>query len=200
MLERELRRLGHGRVSQVPGHDLKTIAADLGYSTVEGLFAGVGYGATTVSRVINRLQLTSDVDGEFVRTDTSGVDDVRPMVRVLGVGNLLTRVASCCNPLPGDQIVGYITLGHGVSVHQSKCHNVHDVAEPERLVKVEWSAALVGSDHEASVRLASCCSPRPGNQIVGVVAADIVEAHRACLLYTSPSPRDRTRSRMPSSA
>ncbi len=191
LLERELRRLGHGRVSQVPGHDLKTIAADLGYSTVEGLFAGVGYGATTVSRVINRLQLTSDVsdvDGEFVRTDTSGVDYVLPFVRVLGVVILLSRFASCCNPLPGDQIVGYITRGHGVSVHQSKCHNVHDVAEPERLVKVEWSAALVGSDHEASVRLASCCSPRPGNQIVGVVAADIVEAHRArCRLIPSDS-------------
>ena len=194
LLERELRRLGHGRLSQAPDQDLETIATDLGYSDVESLLAGVGYGATTVSQVINCLQLTSDVrepDGEFVLTDPSTAGDVRPMVKVLGAGNLLTRVASCCNPLPGDDIVGYITRGHGVSVHQRTCDNVRDVAEPEHLVKVEWAGAPVGSDRETPIRLASCCSPRPGNQIVGILADGVVEAHRARCRVVSGYSGDR---------
>jgi len=130
-------------------------------------------------------------DSEFVRTDPSGTDDVRPMARVLGAGNLLTRVASCCNPLPGHDIVGFITRGHGVSVHQRACHNVHDVAEPERLVKVEWAGELVGSDGDSHMRLASCCSPRPGNQIVGIFAAGAVEAHRARCRVVSGNSEDR---------
>ncbi|MFC1994748.1 ACT domain-containing protein, partial [Chloroflexota bacterium] len=58
---------------------------------------------------------------------------------VLGVGDLLTNVASCCHPVPGDDIVGFVTRSRGVSVHRGDCLNVVNVEEKERLVKVEWA-------------------------------------------------------------
>ena len=61
-----------------------------------------------------------------------------PGLRVLGVGNLLTTMAQCCNPVPGDKITGYVTRSRGVTVHRSDCTNVKHEKEPERLVDVEW--------------------------------------------------------------
>ena len=61
-----------------------------------------------------------------------------PGMRVTGVGNLLTTMARCCNPLPGDQIVGYVTRARGVTVHRADCHNVLNEEEHERIVEVEW--------------------------------------------------------------
>src|SRR5690606_25679011 len=59
-------------------------------------------------------------------------------VRVVGVDNLLTRIARCCTPVPGDDIIGYVTKGRGVSVHRTDCANVQGKDVEERLLKVEW--------------------------------------------------------------
>ena len=191
LLERELRRVGQGRISQLPGEGLQPVAAALGYLDIDSLLAGVGYGATTVAQVINRLKLTEEVeeaDVEPLPTDEPDVRDVQPLVRVLGVGNLLTRVASCCNPLPGDDIVGFITRGHGISVHRLSCANVQNVNEPERLVEVEWGGQLVGADLDLPIRLGACCKPSPGMKISGTVVDDAIEVHR---------PRCRIGARLP---
>jgi len=59
-------------------------------------------------------------------------------INVLGVGDLLTRLANCCHPLPGDKIIGYITQGRGITVHRRDCPNIIHEEEKERLIKVEW--------------------------------------------------------------
>ncbi len=180
LLDRELRRVGQGGVANVPDADLKAIATSLGYLDVESLLAGVGYGATTVHQVVTRLRLTPEVaEPELPETlDPDERRDVEPLVNVLGAGNLLTRVAACCNPLPGDEITGFITRGHGVSIHRRNCANVRNVSEPERLVPVSWADRLVETDSDLPVRLASCCTPRPGRRIEGVAANGAVEVHR----------------------
>ncbi|MCY3956954.1 MAG: bifunctional (p)ppGpp synthetase/guanosine-3',5'-bis(diphosphate) 3'-pyrophosphohydrolase [Chloroflexi bacterium] len=196
LLERELRRLGQGRISQLPGEGLQPVAADLGYRDIDSLLAGVGYGATTVPQVINRLKLTEEVeeaDVEPLPADEPAVRDVQPLVRVLGVGNLLTRVASCCNPLPGDEIVGFITRGHGISVHRMNCANVQNAREPERLVEVEWGGQLVGADLDLPIRLGACCKPRPGMKINGIAADRSIEVHRSRCRAGSRLPGARVR-------
>jgi len=59
-------------------------------------------------------------------------------IEVLGTGDLLTQLARCCNPVPGDPVIGYVTRSRGVTVHRRDCHNVLHEDEPERLVEVEW--------------------------------------------------------------
>ena len=180
LLDRELRRVGQGGVANVPEADLKAIATALGYLDVESLLAGVGYGATTVHQVVTRLRLTPEVaEPEVPETlEPDERRDVQPLVNVLGAGNLLTRVAACCHPLPGDDIVGFITRGHGVSIHRRNCANVHNVSEPERLVPVSWADRLVETDSDLPVRLAGCCTPRPGGHIEGVAKNGAIEVHR----------------------
>ncbi|MCY3782800.1 MAG: bifunctional (p)ppGpp synthetase/guanosine-3',5'-bis(diphosphate) 3'-pyrophosphohydrolase [Chloroflexi bacterium] len=180
LLDRELRRVGQGGVANVPDADLKAIATSLGYLDVESLLAGVGYGATTVHQVVTRLRLTPEVaEPELPETlEPDERREVQPLVNVLGAGNLLTRVAACCHPLPGDDIVGFITRGHGVSIHRRSCANVRNVSEPERLVPVSWADRLVETDTDLPVRLASCCTPRLGRRIEGVAKNGAVEVHR----------------------
>jgi GTP pyrophosphokinase len=60
------------------------------------------------------------------------------MVQVLGVGDLMTSIAQCCHPVPGDKIIGYITRSRGVSIHRQDCHNIINEDERERLIPVEW--------------------------------------------------------------
>ena len=74
-----------------------------------------------------------------------------PGLRVLGVGNLLSTIARCCNPLPGDHILGYVTRARGVTVHRADCHNVLGDEERERIVEVEWGT--VAKLYPASVRI-----------------------------------------------
>jgi GTP pyrophosphokinase len=181
LLDRELRRVGKGGVSNVPATDLAGIGAALGYLDVEGLLAGVGYGATTVHQVVNRLRLTPEVAEPEIpeRPELPGQRDARPLVNVLGAGNLLTRVAECCKPLPGDDIVGFITRGQDISVHGRNCIKVQNISEPERLVPVDWADRLVEAESNLPVRIASCCTPRPGSCIEGVAKSGAIEAHRS---------------------
>ncbi len=180
LLDRELRRLGQGGIGDVGTKDLTEIATSLGYMHVDSLLAGVGYGATSVRQVINRLKLAPVAAPEPppIEPAPAARRDVQPMVRVLGAGNLLTRLGECCTALPGDDIVGYITRGQGITVHRANCPNVQNVSEPERLVEVEWGGRLVAAEPDLPVRLGNCCSPRPGARIGGVVMDGVVEAHR----------------------
>jgi GTP pyrophosphokinase len=74
-------------------------------------------------------------------------------VRVNGVGDLLTNLARCCNPLPGDEIVGYITRGRGVSIHRQECPNILRMNDRERLITVDWGTDEVTETHPVNVRV-----------------------------------------------
>jgi GTP pyrophosphokinase len=117
-----------------------------GKANVEGLYADLGRGVITPAQISAWLQ----------DLHTPELEDLRPSprrkprkkrgkdaVRVQGVGNLLTHLANCCKPVPGDQIVGFITLGQGVTVHRSDCPNVLSMSDEQkqRLIEVDWGDA-----------------------------------------------------------
>lgn len=111
----------------------------------EDFLAALGYGGISTSafaRKISKLLQDDDAEPDLPqqpanREPTHG----SPGLRVLGVGNLLTTMARCCSPVPGDQIVGYVTRARGVTVHRADCHNVLAEEERERLVEVDWGTA-----------------------------------------------------------
>ncbi len=145
IIDRELKRLGFTDVSY------EKLAQQLGKRNVDDLLAQVGIGELKPARVIHAAQqLTAPTEAEIdiqpvlhTVKKSSGHSDIR----VNGVGDLLTKFAQCCKPVPGDPIIGYLTKGQGVSVHRSDCHNVlHTVARhPERLVEVAWGGDADGT-------------------------------------------------------
>jgi guanosine-3',5'-bis(diphosphate) 3'-pyrophosphohydrolase len=152
MLEKELKRLGWD-VSERQ-EQLLTL---FNYTSWEDFLAAIGYGgistnsiARKVAAVIEREEAEAETPPELPQKQEPAKLG-GPGMRVLGVGNLLTTMARCCNPVPGDQIIGYVTRSRGVSVHRADCLNVLNEAERERIVEVEWGT--VTRTYPVSVRI-----------------------------------------------
>ena len=112
-------------------------AALMKFDTTDEFFAALGNGGITISRVVGKLS-TKEVTPEEVPALSIPTSGPGSGVHVLGVGDLLTRMAHCCNPIHGDEIVGYITRSRGVTVHRKNCPHILAETEIERLVPVEW--------------------------------------------------------------
>ncbi|HEU0180632.1 MAG TPA: bifunctional (p)ppGpp synthetase/guanosine-3',5'-bis(diphosphate) 3'-pyrophosphohydrolase [Agromyces mariniharenae] len=124
------------------------VAALLKYDDVSSLYAAVGEGHVSTQSVIEKVvALVRDVDEGDDEPDIPISTRSRPLPRnsdsgvlVRGAPDILVKLARCCTPVPGDEIVGFITRGSGVSVHQAACHNVQALMrEPERMIEVEWA-------------------------------------------------------------
>lgn len=141
LIERELGRLDQKALAAVLPDTLAEVAAAMEYRSVDDLFAAVGYGAVSPQGVAMRLmpreepQPVHPSEAPRVSHPTSG------QIRVMGVGDLLTRLAGCCQPAPGDRITGYITRNQGVTIHRATCQRVVTEQESERLVEVDWGLA-----------------------------------------------------------
>ncbi len=139
MLEKEIKRL---RINQPVPEDLENLAKEYGFSDSNLLFAAIGQGEHTVTQVAQRLlPIDSDLEAKSPKKSvlTRFMDRMRRSrggVKVKGIDNLLIRFAHCCQPIPGDPIIGFITRGRGVTVHNKGCSNI--VNDLERRLEVEW--------------------------------------------------------------
>ena len=104
----------------------------------EDFLAAIGYGGISAHTVV--MKLVSQTEPAKVVTPAA-TKAVSSIIKVLGVGDMLTRLGECCHPVPGDAIIGYITRSRGVTVHKQDCPNVIHEREKERLVEVEWGQA-----------------------------------------------------------
>jgi GTP pyrophosphokinase len=140
VLDRELRRLS---ISQ---NDVNfgTLCKEFNFNSSDEMFASIGVGDLSVNRVINYLTLTEkDAEEEFrqmikSKSGDNGVTYGDDSVSVLGLKGLLTTMARCCKPAPGDEIVGYITRGRGATIHRADCPNILRIKDRERLARVSW--------------------------------------------------------------
>ncbi len=139
-LERELRRLARTSLQAI-GHDkLADVAKLYQHETVDDFLAAVGYGAISAQQVVMRLGVLDD--GHITLPSIAPPQPARTGgVRVKGVGDLLVRFGKCCQPIPGDPIVGFITRGKGITVHVRACPTVLSEREVTRLIDVEWESA-----------------------------------------------------------
>lgn len=139
LLDREFMRLA------VEDIDYQQLAQKLNLKTLDDLYAAVGTGDLSVDRVVNVAQRLFKVDKPEPVISLVGraysADQAASDIYIDGVGNLLSHIAQCCKPIPGDSITGYITLGRGVSIHRQDCPNVLQLVadEPERIIKVDWA-------------------------------------------------------------
>src|ERR1700720_2809154 len=147
LLEKESRAFGRS-LKKIPEGDWQRAASEWGLSKIEDLYAAVGFGKYSARQVLTKVL------GESAQPARTDVDDTKPTLvrtvkRMLGFGeaplvvkghdDLLVFRAKCCNPIPGDEIVGYITRGRGVAVHTRACPNVQNLMyQAERRIAVEW--------------------------------------------------------------
>ncbi len=144
MVEREFKRLAIS-MNEV---DMKLLAQEVNYKSSEDVFSALGAGDIRLSQILNAAQRQVESSSHDEQLDlalpaTFREKQKRPTeagIRILGVGNLLTTIASCCKPVPGDLIVGFITQGRGVSIHREDCTNLLSLREneAERVVAVDW--------------------------------------------------------------
>lgn len=137
-IERELKRLGYHEIAH------EAMAHGAGYKNTEDFFAAVGRGDCKNAQVLNVIKsLVLPVESSLNVTEHENKtrkSKSQGNIQIQGVGNLLTQIAKCCKPVPGDPIVGYITQGRGVTVHRSDCANALKFIseENERLIEVGW--------------------------------------------------------------
>ena len=135
IIEKELRRLNLS-VAECSEEILKIFK----YEALDDFLAALGYGGVSTAHIATRLAplIHKDDELELPAPDTAAAPRTSHTVQVLGTGDLLTQMGRCCNPVPGDRIIGYITRSRGVTIHRADCYNVLHEDEQERLVDVEW--------------------------------------------------------------
>lgn len=179
LLEKESRAFGRS-LKKIDEADIQKAASEWGLSKIEDLYAAVGFGKYSARQVLTKVL------GESAKPADSDVDDTKPTLvktvkRMLGLGeaplvvkghdDLLVFRAKCCNPIPGDEIVGYITRGRGVAVHTRACPNVQNLLyQAERRIAVEWGGASAAT---FPVQLAIRAKDRAGllAEITAVISA-----------------------------
>ena len=129
LLEKEMRHLG------LKATEREELARLFEYDNVDDFLAAIGYGGVSTHQIALKL---SDREPSPAKTEAAPPEAPEATVRVLGMGDLVTNLARCCRPLPGDKIIGYTTRSRGVTIHRQDCYNVVNEDEKERLVAAEW--------------------------------------------------------------
>lgn len=153
LVEKEIRAMEFDIKEILTTDNLKKVAEKFNFSNEDDMYAAVGYNGVTALQVANRLteKWRKKRDIEQSSSITNAITDLKSFpsskkresgVRVSGIDNLLIRLSRCCNPVPGDEIVGFITKGRGVSVHRADCTNIDSGDVKSRLIPVEWESSL----------------------------------------------------------
>ena len=190
LLERELKRLN---TRDLP---LEKLARELGFERPVEMYAALGRNDLSSARIAAAVQaLTRPREADTVPLtraprEEGGQGDA---IRIRGVGNLLTRMASCCKPVPGDSVVGFITRGRGITVHRRDCHNILKVRDDERdrLIEVEWGDDDASRRWKVDIMLDAFDRPGLLRDATTVLAEEDVNVIRADVEDTGEPPRVR---------
>ncbi len=190
LLEREARKF-KVPMNRIEDTDLARLAGDYGLATATDLLAGVGFGKQSARQILNRLapelMLTTPEEAEAVpETGAAAMSEaVRRLhltgsdsLQVEGQNDLLVYRARCCNPIRGEEIVGYVTRGKGVAVHARSCPNVQNLLyESDRRIAVEWAptaSEVAGRAQRYPVRITVHCDDRSGmlKEMTAIISSD----------------------------
>ena len=140
LLDKELHRMHRVNLAELPEGKLVEISNLHKFNTVDDFLAAVGYGDVSPHAVVMRMALSTDGAGDLQAIPL--IPNVQPTPRVLvqGEKGVLTKIAPCCQPVPGDAIVGYTTRGRGVTVHRADCINAVNAQDTARVVTVDWDS------------------------------------------------------------
>jgi len=148
-IARQMRKAGLPLQKIFAGHSLLELAHELRYTDIEALYSAVGDGHVSAASIIEKLVASMTLEDshpeptmDALPTHMTSSRRSSNAVEVIGVGDVLVKLARCCTPVPGDSIMGFITKGSGVSIHRGDCINADDLrsTQSERVVDVRWRA------------------------------------------------------------
>lgn len=131
-LERELQRLG------ITGINYDKLGRELGFRTSDEMYIALGTGDLSISKIIKQFSQNEEVEDILAANAPAAQSTSTNTVDVVGLKGMLSNMAKCCSPMPGDQIVGFVTRGRGVSIHRQDCPNILKAQDKERLLQVGW--------------------------------------------------------------
>lgn len=172
LIEKEAKRLGYEPKALLKNDRLTQVAKKFNVHSEDDLLASLGFGGVTLNGILTKL---IDLHKQEIKENTAPdvskmLSELKPQqgavkksshgVLVEGEAGILVHLARCCNPIPGDPIVGFVTRGRGVSVHREDCPNIfHDASDYSRALEVDWD---IGLDKDYTVQIAITCNDRSG--------------------------------------
>lgn len=200
-IETELKKLGYVPKELLKESRLEKIAAQMSISSEDDLLAQLGYGGIGLQGIITKLveMHKKDLAANTPPDISAMLREIRPPAKgnqyksdhgvlVEGESGFFVRLAKCCNPIPGDEISGYVTRGRGVSVHRVDCPNVLKGAELDRMIEVNWEA---GIDRTYTVEIEIVCNDKSGvlTDIFAVPASMQINIHS---VHATPNKSNKT--------
>ena len=145
-LEREVRRLGYKFSEILKEEWVNQVSKKLNFNNLDDMYAAIGFGSIQLNQVLSRLK---ELHKEYYKVEEAleklkelpNTEEIRISQHGIiteGVDNIQIKLAKCCSPVPGDEIVGYVTRGRGLSVHRKDCSNILNNTTPERFMEVRW--------------------------------------------------------------
>lgn len=143
MLEQQFRKNKINLNQYFKEEFLATFHKELGYSSIDDFFAGIGYGKVNIKRLIKNIsgKINQEIPDEEKKAEkeTLAIEKISIPIKVNNIDGLLINISKCCNPIKGEEIIGYVTKGRGISIHSINCPNAEKIKyNPDRLVPVEW--------------------------------------------------------------
>ena len=149
LIEKEIKRIGMTHADLFKTNYIEKMLERYKYKTIEDMYAAVGFGANSAVKIISKMlqeyreeHSEENIEEKLEELKQQKERKQKPStsgIIVKGIDNCLVKLSKCCNPLPGDEIIGYITKGRGVSIHRKDCVNVNDLlSEENRIIDVKW--------------------------------------------------------------
>ena len=197
LVQREIKRIGMKEEQLHKPEYLDVCMERYKYNNLNDMYAAIGFGAISAGKIISRLlceyrkeheeENIEEKIEELISKKKLPAKNSKSGVIVKGIENCLVKFAKCCNPVPGDEIIGYVTKGRGVSVHRKDCINVKELfEEKERIIDVEWSDTEKAS-YKVDVEVKS--NDRDG--LVADIAKEMNNLKATMLVINSKVSKDR---------
>ncbi|MDR7856425.1 bifunctional (p)ppGpp synthetase/guanosine-3',5'-bis(diphosphate) 3'-pyrophosphohydrolase [Tissierella sp.] len=196
-LEKEVKRLGYKQSEFLKDEWIKSIASKVSINSIDDLYASIGYGSITLNQVISKLKIlyndynkitdeNSYVESKIQQPSPKKGSKGTQGISIKGVDNIKVRFSKCCNPVPGDQVVGFITKGRGVSIHRTDCPNITLSDDTERFIEVEWDFQKKAS-YPAEIQIKA--SDRAG--LLAEITQKITDSNLGLLSLNARTSKDK---------
>lgn len=162
IIARELKRIRLNSDELLTSKNIESTLQKYSFKTIDDMYAAVGFGSITATKVLSKIieeyrktQPNKELEEkiEELHTKHTVIDNVsKSGIIVKGIDNCLVRLSKCCNPVPGDEIIGYITRGRGVTVHTKDCVNIKDLLkDEERIIDVSWAEEKINKSYNVEL-------------------------------------------------